>query len=219
MINLLPEVARAKARHEYWRRVAVVAMGIAAVLLLAGAGLLAPAYMAVRAEQETADRSDALALQTVHNPALVSARTDITKTTTLYSAIIQKSAAARPSAVLDLLVTARPAGIVVRQITFADSGKSIAITLGGISATREDVIDYKNALSAIPGVANADFPPSDLAASSTIGFTMTVKYVPPPQSASTSGPVSTLPRTSIMSSVTATSSTKTSASSTAPLVP
>jgi hypothetical protein len=189
MINLLPPAARTHATHEYWRRLAAVSMAIAGALCLAGMGFLAPAYMVVRSEQDNADRAEALAAQTLSDPQLSAAGGEIAQETQLLAAVSKKSSEARPSAVMQLVAAARPPGVAVRQISFSNTGKAITISLAGVAATREGLLNYKTALTAIPGVTDADFPPSNLAASSTVLFTMNVKYAPGTVSKSSTKPV------------------------------
>jgi hypothetical protein len=179
VINLLPPAARTKVSREYRRRLLAVALVMGSAVLTAGAGLLVPAYLTVRADREVAVRAVAQSSELLSEPALVAAAAEIGKAETLYKAVAEKSSSIRPSAVISLLIAARQEGVTVRQITYGASGGSVQATLGGVASTREELLAFKNALLSVPGVSSAEFPTADLAASSTVVYSIRIKYTPP----------------------------------------
>ncbi|MGH7141715.1 MAG: pilus assembly protein PilM [Minisyncoccia bacterium] len=181
-INLLPEPARREARREYLRRVISVSAFMAAAVCAAGAALMLPISYGLKE-----DRASVLLSQTQINaeladPSAASTTAAVRQASTMLDAANKDTALPRPSAVLQLMLFARPAGVSVREITFT-AGQPISLTINGLAATRDDLLAFKSALLAVPGVKNADFPPADLAASSTVSFSMKVMYAPPPQTA------------------------------------
>lgn len=179
MINLLPPAARAKVAHEYQRRLAAISLVMAGALCVIGTGLLFPVYSAVQSRTEAAKAEAALAEATVADPGLKAAALEVERVSALFAAVQQKAASARPSAVIELMTAARGSGVTIRAITYTASGSTIEIVLNGTAATRETLLVFKKALAAVPGVTSADFPSDALVASSTVMFSMRVRYTPP----------------------------------------
>lgn len=179
MINLLPPAARTRAAHEYQRRLAALCAILAAALATIGAGLLFPAYTAVQGRTSVAREAANLAETTLIDPKLAAAVSEMQIAAALLSSVEERAGSARPSAIIELLAATRPPGIIIRGINYSVSGATINVTLGGVAATRDSLLAFKSALGETPGVASADFPPGVLAASSTILFSMRVKYTPP----------------------------------------
>lgn len=176
MINLLPNAYRLKAKREYRRRLLMAGLGLGSGVSLIGLGLLVPMYLMVRADEETARRAVAFSEQSLGDPLLVAASADMAQAQALYTAIAEKNTAVRPSEVLGAVMAARPAGLTVRSVTYTIGPKNITITLGGVAHAREQLLQFKNALLAVPQVASVEFPPSNLTASSTVPYSMKIQY-------------------------------------------
>jgi hypothetical protein len=66
----------------------------------------------------------------------------------------------------------------ITAITYATAAKGIQLTLTGVASERAQLLQFKSALLAVPGVSTVEFPASNLAASSTVPYSIKIKYVP-----------------------------------------
>lgn len=179
MINLLPTRVRNRARYEYWRRLAAVSLFLAAGAFAIGAALLVPAYLNARSERLAASDRQALAESILSDPSLTATGGQADAAEAMRAAAAARVAALRPSALIEALLAVRPSGVRVSQIKYDTAKSSVTVLLIGVAGDRDALLAFKSALAGVPGVASADFPVGDLAASSTLGFGITVKYKPP----------------------------------------
>ncbi len=180
MINLLPAAARTRARQEYRRRALALWTFLAAAVAVIASVFLLPTDLMLEQQMAAAHSAESQIQTTLQDPALLSSAQEVSASSALLSRISAVAASPRPSAILQLILAARPSGIAVEEISVSTAGAAASVNLGGIAATRDALLGYKTALLAIPGVGSADFPVGDLAASSTIAFTIDVHYTPPP---------------------------------------
>jgi hypothetical protein len=179
MINLLPNAYRSKVIGEYRRRLLVVGFGLGSGVCLVGVGLLVPLHLMVHADNEAAAHEVAFGAQALSDPMLAQAAADMDQAAALYEAVADKNGASRPSVILLQLMTVRPKGLSVNSMSYTVGPKTSQIMLGGVASEREQLLQFKNALLAVPGVSSVDFPPSNLAASSTVLYSIKIQYAPP----------------------------------------
>ena len=180
MINILPESSRRMAIWEYRRRVAAGTGFFAAAVCAAGMLALVPSYVQSREAQSSAAQEASLAAESIADSSLTAAATAEESSYQLFNTVL-KSSQPRPSAILDLFTAARPSGVRLVSFVYTTAGDRVSATLGGVADTRAELLGFRTALNGIAGVAGADFPAADLAASSTITFSIKLKYTPPAQ--------------------------------------
>ncbi len=175
MINILPERGRARARYIYWLRFAALFLWAAAGALLVAAALLSTAYFDARAGERAAraesDEIDAAGSKGREMEAPLTAAASYIEA---YSPVLSEQ---RVGERIALIISARPAGIALEQISYdKQTGK---ISLSGLASMREDLLSFERALNAVKGIASVDLPVGDLAKSSKATFSLSVTFEPP----------------------------------------
>ena len=148
MSNLLPKERFEFVWDDYRSRLiltgALVFLGVA---ILAGIAFL-PAYVALKVEGNSQEKQSAgVSSQSDSNPQDKAERTDILRSQTLLASIAPiVSATSSPTGILNSALALRPNGVSVSRISFV-SGKSGSVIINGDARGREDINQYRDALS------------------------------------------------------------------------
>ena len=171
MINILPEQGIQAIKREYRSRLAVVCLFAAAVACLTLSALLFPSYLISKGSLEEITLEEArmatLAKERSENTDIPLARAKEEIDT--FGPLLAKTA---PSTRIEKLLSAKHAGVQITVITTDGVGK--AVQLSGAAATRDSLLLFVQAIRALPEVASAELPVSDLAKSTNVPFSLQV---------------------------------------------
>lgn len=174
MITLLSEKDRARVQAEYRLRLFSVGALLFAGVFVAIAMALLPSYVAARLAGSAAGQENKLLGQTLDNSALASAGKSVRSAQMLLSAAALSAGIPRPSEVITTLAGVRQSGITITRVEFSSQGGSTQVRLSGIAATRDGLLQFRQALGGLPGVSSADLPIEDLAKASDIAYSIVV---------------------------------------------
>jgi len=172
MFTLLPPDEKKLLSIEYKRRFAVVLLLLTCVGLIIGGILFMPSYLLSKVQaHDLALKKTAMA-----NSALSSEQGTLLGTIKGAQAevAIAKVSGHFPSQIFLKIQTYQPAGITLTHFSYAYATTGSTLTLTGVAANRQTLIDFNNALKKDPMFANADFPLSNLSDSKDISFTMNI---------------------------------------------
>ncbi|MHB0865580.1 MAG: hypothetical protein ACYC1Y_01615 [Minisyncoccota bacterium] len=180
LTDLLPSARKKAIFREYYSRLGVVAIVLAATLVLAAGVLLLPTYvfLSESANMKKTHLDNVKSTLSSSNEVELSARL----TALSNEAADLKTLAARPSAsgiIRAALAVARP-GVTLSGITYTPVvGKNPGtLALSGVATTRNALRNYQLALQSAPFATAADLPVSAYAKDADIAFVITVTLAP-----------------------------------------
>ena len=175
MINLLTPDALCTVRRTYWVRVITVWSIVGTVAAVVAGALLLPPYVLIASqirvyEAGATEAAAKIATYQTASAALIAA-------TTQARWVVDSVEQTPLTTVLSTLESALPESVRLTGIEFArtDSGFS-PITLSGVAATRRDVVEVEEIIEALPEVASASLPVTNLTARAEVPFTMTITW-------------------------------------------
>ncbi len=175
MINLLPKSERVHIKKEYKLRVLVLVLKSFLILEVLTAGLFFPSYYIIT--QRVKGSSDELEakkkLIPPENAAAASQITEIKGEIVLLKPGAEATPETLPSALLTQVLATKPDGIGISSFAYAVT-PTLSVQLTGISATREDLLQYQRDLKNNPHVTDAKYGESFITKKSDIPFTLTI---------------------------------------------
>ncbi len=175
MINLLPTSERAHLKKEYKLRVLVLVLKSFLILEMLTAGLFFPSYYIIT--QRVKGSSDELAakkkLIPPENAAAEGQIAEIKSEIALLKPGAEAAPALLPSTLLIQALAIKPDGIEISSYAYAAT-PVFSIQLTGISATREDLLQYQRDLKNNPRFIDAKYGESFITKKSDIPFTLSI---------------------------------------------
>jgi Tfp pilus assembly protein PilN len=174
MINLIPPEGHRAVKREYLLRIGTVWAILFAGVFFAGAALSIPTYVLVRMQLESltlsADESESTSAQFKHAEAIVRRTNDIA----LQLDIPMKGASA--SEIIRDVSQVAPRGVSITSLQLAKSADTFTtVQVQGIAPSRNALASFTDALNALPRVARAEVPISDLARDVDLPFALTIE--------------------------------------------
>lgn len=171
-INLLPPHEKQIIKNEYRTRLLVVGVILLSFALLAGALMMMPTYMHVRAERVLGEAR----LASLGSPASVEeAHVDgeINKTNKEMLALATLLSAEKSADVFEKIIDARPGGIVITGL-YKEKKETLddTITIAGTALDRATLLEFADALKANSRFSEVTVPISNFASSKDIPFTL-----------------------------------------------
>lgn len=179
MINFLPPEAKSAVKREYIVRTMSVWALLLAVVTAVWALLLAPTYILLMQELgalglEVVRMEDARGAQ-----AYAAARAELEKAQLLARELNAAPGGHTASTVLEHIQEAQTSSITLSGFSYEYTGAvAKSVTVRGVAATRETLIQFSAALERDPLFARADVPVSDLAEGRNLPFTLTIAFSP-----------------------------------------
>ena len=181
MITLLSEKDSARVRVEYRLRLFAIGAALFAGVFVAAAVALLPSYVTARLAGSAAEQENKLLSQAIDSSALASAGKSVRSAQALLAAITFPAGAPRPSEVIAALAGVRHKGITITRAEFSSQPGHTQVRLSGVAATRDGLLQFRQALAGIPGVSSVGLPIENLAKASDIDYGMTIDLRPPPK--------------------------------------
>jgi len=160
-------------------------MSILILVLLAGIALLTPSFILTEARHqqnqamlESVSDSE-VSTSTKENRAVINA------TNNKLDLVNQDTSRVLPTDVLELLAETQSAGVRINRISITGEARQelaennqIAVSLSGVSDTRDNLLSFEDNLSNRAQVSSVDLPIETLATSENTSFDMTVVIQP-----------------------------------------
>mgnify|MGYP000977584882 CR=1 FL=1 len=173
MANLIPQTAKKSVLVEYWTRVVSVWLILWSVALIAGAGVLLPAYVLITERVDIFKESAVAASEKV--TTYESASVALEEASKQAKVIIDESKIVTFSEHISLFEELQGLGIQISQIKLSRIEKDIApVILNGTASDRNIFVGFRDRLRESEYIESVDFPISNLAKDKDIKFTMTV---------------------------------------------
>lgn len=169
MINILPESGRSIVRREYRTRLVAMFLFLLALLSLAVAVMLLPAYLFATVEAEQAELEETRLL----SAKAAGAKTDAEVIVAVNEQIVGLEAfmmAPKPSEAL--IETLKSAGPSIELVRVSYEGGASTISLSGKATSRDALLQFSKALQKLPIVDAVDLPVGDLAKNTNVSFSM-----------------------------------------------
>jgi hypothetical protein len=177
MINVLPEVGRARARKEYFLRLGTLAGIAVGVSFLLASMALFPIYLAAREKKEIIEKELIVAEDAAKREAESIVGKDIAAAAEALPFLEKKMNALRPSLYMQEILEAQDETILLSRLDF-QAGTEPTIRISGEAARREGLIAFSRRLSQLRGAPRVDLPVSNLAKSEEVPFTITLYFKP-----------------------------------------
>lgn len=175
MVNLLPEPARERAAIEYRFRLGTVANTASALCIIGASVLLLPAYFFADLARTNAAVQEKSIQQALSSASLTQAAKEERVSAALLGSLSSNLLKPRPTIRIEQVLAARPAGIVVRHISY--SGKSAStVKIAGTASNRDALLSFRDALTRSEGISDVNLPITDLAKPSAISFQLTITF-------------------------------------------
>ncbi len=174
LTNLLPPERIRAFRQNYYFRLGTAAAALVALLAVAHAALLFPAYLYLHesVELERAHLAELAANLASSGEGEMQAR--LARLEADSARIVTLSSSPSSAAAIKAILALPHAGITVSGFTFHAPSPEGRITITGTAATRESLRQYALAASSLPFAKSADLPLSAYAKESDIPFTITL---------------------------------------------
>ncbi len=173
MVNLIPQKAKRRLLIEYWVRAVSVWFTTWAVVLLAGVGILLPAYVLIGLQVDTLQTSASVASEKVANYESVSAA--LAQATRQAKTIIDESSSPQFSEYITLFSSLQGSGVEVTKMGIYRGAEGVApVVLNGKATDRQSLASFRDRLLAAEDIVSVDLPISNLAQDKDISFTITV---------------------------------------------
>jgi len=176
--NLLPPSRRHLLVREYYFRLGVVTIILAASLIGVAALLLMPTYVYLAGsakEKETRLAHITASLASADEVAISARLTALANDAAALIALSKKPSVS--ASLRSVLGISRP-GIALSGLTYTPEAKSRTLLVTGTAATRDALRAYQIALEDMPGAISATLPVSVYAKDTDIGFTITITLAP-----------------------------------------
>lgn len=178
--NLLPEDAQDSLKLEYRLRTAILYVSGAGAGTIVGLVGLFSVWVLLQSEgARLAEEQNQLSL---HNQAQskTPASVVIGQTREKLTALMQRSQAPKPTEVFEVILAARSPHVSITKISYtASADKLSSVEILGVSAGREDLIAFTNALQTQGMFGGVDLPVDVFARSTDIPFTVTLRPAAP----------------------------------------
>ena len=182
LTNLLPSERSRAVRHEYFLRLATVALVFGIFLVAAHAALLLPAYLTLADQIQTKEIELASRQTSLDSREEQEVRARLSALEE--NATFIKSLANRPSgtAIVRTLLSVPHSGISITGFTYAapKDGSAGRFILTGTATHRDNLRSYVFALNELPYVDKAELPYSAYTKETEVPFTITLsgKLIP-----------------------------------------
>lgn len=173
MSNLIPQFAKKKITTEYWLRVLTAWFFLWGVALLIAAVLLFPVYIFTSVQTEVNAVSASAAEASVESFESVAA--DLKKASLQSRYVIMDNRRTKAHEYVELFAAQEGSGVAIERISLTQgaTGPQPAL-ISGVAETRESLAAFRDRLLAVPAIAQADLPISNLARERDIEFSITV---------------------------------------------
>ncbi|MEM9336714.1 MAG: PilN domain-containing protein [Patescibacteria group bacterium] len=174
MINLIPPHARRQVVTEYWLRVVSVWLFLLSAGLLIVSVLNVPLYVLV--DQQKAAYAESSQVAATTKAQLEANNAIITNANNIARLLARGSDPTPFSTYLNQLEALAPAGITLSRIYLDRQDPEMAgeIRLQGVSATRQDLAQYRSSIEDSEQFVSAELPISNLAKNQDILFSITI---------------------------------------------
>lgn len=173
MFSFLPDEYRTDAKKGYLGRLALMYLGIAAVVLAAAAALFLPVYILVSTKLSAYRGSQDSALESAKSESRAIEGDVLSLKEKLTYA---KSDAERTPivSVVEKIARARNAGISVTSVSIKRGSEKGAVTVAGKASTREALVSFSKRLQGEPSFSSVNLPVSSLAKARDIAFSIVI---------------------------------------------
>lgn len=177
LVNLLPGSRIRAFRRGYFFRLATVALGLLAVVIVIHTVLLLPSFLYLGAEQSSREEELARLANELSVSAGDAANQELAAFTQDAAHLSRLRTLPTASGTLRAVLAAPRAGIALTGITYAPPSGDAAngkVTLSGMAGSRESLRAYERALREVAGVDAVELPIGAYAKVSEIDFTVTL---------------------------------------------
>jgi len=175
MRNLLPPQHRKQVVIEYRLRVISIVLVLVLIIVIIGAALLAPSYFLSRSKKDSANEQMALIERSIEfRQSEISAEL-LRKARDRLTLLADDNERALFTEIVKALVEEKNSGIAISGISHVRSSGIGTLTVTGEALRRDNLLAFKEALVKSQIFSSVSLPVSDLARSSNIEFTLTLK--------------------------------------------
>jgi len=175
MRNLLPEEHRKRIRNEYHIRATIIALILLLIVALVGMALLIPSYFLSQSKKNSVREQAVLIERSIE---LTESRTSfalLRETQSRLKLLSQAQGQVSSIEILTEILSEKGSGIRLSDITIDGVSPSATVSLSGSADRRDDLLSLKEALERNDRFSSISLPISDLAKSTDIHFTLTLK--------------------------------------------
>lgn len=179
MFNLLPESLKSTIRSDYKQRVVVVGLLVVIFIQISFLLFLVPSWLISMYKEKDALVATEAMNQSKMVSSINSISTVIADTNTKLNIISKALEYKKVLPILNTIINNKTSSIRLNDFSYTYlSSNSASVVISGVSATRDSLVAFVNALQKTTQFKNVDLPVSNLTKDKNINFSLTLSVSP-----------------------------------------
>jgi hypothetical protein len=172
MINLIPPSAKKSIAREYWKRVIAVWFFLFSAALVILSVFLLPTHLALRTEINFLETTVLAGVDRVSNYDI--SATELITASNQAQLLLDNASTNTPSELITVLTKAAGKNVALNNFQFSKLESTPGITISGVALSRQDLAQFRDAVTADARFAVVNLPISNLIKDKDLLFNMEI---------------------------------------------